>query len=112
MNKAKFRLSIFLAILGLGLASSCRQPTFINLTSQNISQNPSGIYTLQTEVDIQDRKVDRNSISVTAVVGGESISMVQDPVNPSLWSCDYKLPQGFDEATYYFQVNQKDLSQI
>ena len=107
MNKAKFRLSIFLAILGLGLASSCRQPTFINLTSQNISQNPSGIYTLQTEVDIQDRKVDRNSISVTAVVGGESISMVQDPVNPSLWSCDYKLPLGFDEATYYFQVNYK-----
>ena len=107
MNKAKFRFSIFLAILGLGLASSCRQPTFINLTSQNISQNPSGIYTLQTEVDIQDRKVDRNSISVTAVVGGESISMVQDPVNPSLWSCDYKLPLGFDEATYYFQVNYK-----
>ena len=107
MNKAKFRFSIFLSILGLGLASSCRQPTFINLTSQNISQNPSGIYTLQTEVDIQDRKVDRNSISVTAVVGGESISMVQDPVNPSLWSCDYKLPLGFDEATYYFQVNYK-----
>ena len=107
MNKAKFRFSIFLAILGLGLASSCRQPTFINLTSQNISQNPSGIYTLQTEVDIQDRKVDRNSISVAAVVGGESISMVQDPVNPALWSCDYKLPQGFDEATYYFQVNYK-----
>ena len=103
MNKAKFRLSIFLAILGLGFLSSCRQPTFINLTSQNISQNPSGIYTLQTEVDIQDRKVDRNSISVTAVVGGESISMVQDPVNPSLWSCDYKLPLGFDEATYYFR---------
>jgi hypothetical protein len=31
--------------------------------------------------------------------------MVQDPVNTSLWSCDYKLPGGFDEATYYFQVN-------
>ena len=31
--------------------------------------------------------------------------MIKDPVNPALWSCDYNLPQGFDEATYYFQVN-------
>lgn len=107
MNQAKFRLTILLAILGLGFLSSCRQPTFINLTSKNISQNPSGIYTLQTEVDIQDRRVDINSIEVIAVVGGESIAMVKDPINPALWSCDYKLPQGFDEATYYFQVNYK-----
>ena len=105
MNQAKFRLTILLAILGLGFLSSCRQPTFINLTSQNISQNPSGIYTLQTELDIQDRKIDTNSISVAAIVGGETIKMVKDPVNPALWSCDYSLPQGFDEATYYFQVN-------
>ena len=107
MNQSKFRLTVFLAILGIGFLSSCRQPTFINLTSKNISQNPSGIYTLQTEVDIQDRKVDPNSISVAAVVGGEFIPMVKDPVNPMLWSCDYKLPLGFDEATYYYQVNYK-----
>ncbi|NCV19867.1 MAG: hypothetical protein EBW42_14205, partial [Rhodobacterales bacterium] len=107
MNQSKFRLTVLLAILGLGFLSSCRQPTFINLTSKNISQNPSGIYTLQTEVDIQDRRVDQNSVEVSAVVGGETIPMVKDPVNPMLWSCDYKLPQGFDEATYYFQVNYK-----
>ena len=105
MNQAKFRLTFLIAIIGLGFLSSCRQPTFINLTSQNISQNPSGIYTLQTEVDIQDRRVLKDSVSVSVVVGGESIPMVVDPVNSALWSCDYKLPQGFDEATYYFQVN-------
>lgn len=105
MNKAKFRLTFPFAILALVFFSSCNQPTFINLTSQNISQNPSGIYTLQTEVDVQDRKIVGNSIEVKAVVGGDTIDMVQDPVNPSLWSCDYKLPAGFDEATYYFQVN-------
>ena len=107
MKQAKFRLTVSLAILGLGFLSSCRQPTFINLTSKNISQNPSGIYTLQTEVDIQDRRVDQNSIEVLAIVGGETIPMVKDPINPMLWSCDYKLLQGFDEATYYFQVNYK-----
>ena len=105
MNQAKFRLTFLIAIIGLGFLSSCRQPTFINLTSQNISQNPSGIYTLQTEVDIQDRRVLKDSVSVSVIVGGESIPMVVDPVNSALWSCDYKLPQGFDEATYYFQVN-------
>ena len=30
--------------------------------------------------------------------------MVQDELNPELWSCDYKLPAGFDEATYYFEA--------
>ncbi len=74
------------------------------MTATNISQNPSGIYTLQTEIDIQDRKVHKESIKVSAIVGGESIPMVKDPVNPFLWSCDYKLPSGFDEATYYFEA--------
>jgi hypothetical protein len=82
--------------------TSCNQPSFINLTSGNLSQNPSGIYTLQTELDIQDRKVNQDTIQVFAVVGGDTIPMVKDPVNTSLWSCDYKLPQGFDEATYYY----------
>ena len=40
-------------------------------------------------------------------MGGETIPMVQDPINSNLWSCDYKLPQGFDEATYYFQTSYK-----
>jgi hypothetical protein len=82
--------------------TSCNQPSFINLTSGNLSQNPSGIYTLQTELDIQDRKVNQDTIQVFAVVGGDTIPMVKDPANPFLWSCDYKLPQGFDEATYYY----------
>jgi hypothetical protein len=91
--------------------TSCKQPSFINLTSGNLSQNPSGIYTLQTELDIQDRQVAPKSIKVFAVVGGDTIPMVQDPVNFFLWSCDYKLPQGFDEATYYYLAkysNQAD----
>ncbi len=87
------------------LASSCRQPNFINLTSQNISQNPSGIYTLQTELEIQDRGIKIDTVEVFAVVGGERLEMTQDELNPALWSCDYKLPSGFDEATYYFEAN-------
>ena len=93
----------------LCLFSSCKQPNFINLTSTNLSQNPSGIYTLQTELDIQDRQVVKESVKIFAVVGGDTIPMVKDPVNPFLWSCDYKLPQGFDEATYYYLAKYQTL---
>jgi hypothetical protein len=105
MNRISNSLASLIFFASLLFLSSCKSPSFINLTSTNISQNPSGIYTLQTEVDLQDRKVVADSVEVLLVVGGESIAMVQDPVNPTLWSCDYKLPSGFDEATYYFQAN-------
>ena len=107
MKKLKVTYKHILLSLTLAFLASCNRPSFINLTSTNISQNPSGIYTLQTELDIQDRKVDSDSVEVFTVVGGETIAMVQDPINPNLWSCDYKLPQGFDEATYYFQTRYK-----
>ena len=83
MNQFKSRLSFILAISVVTFLCSCRPPTFINLTSKNLSQNPSGIYTLQTEVEIQDRKVLKDSIEVNVIVGGETIGMVQDPVNDS-----------------------------
>ena len=35
--------------------------------------------------------------------------MVQDDLNPALWSCDYKLPGGFDEATYYYEAQYTKL---
>ena len=58
--------------------------SFVNLTSKNLSQNPSGIYTLQTEVDIQDHQGREESVEVYLVVGGETLP-TQDPLNPNLW---------------------------
>ena len=100
------KLIVFFTLsVSLWFMSGCRQPNFINLTSKNVSQNPSGIYTLQTELEIQDRGIKIDTVKVFAVVGGEKLVMVQDDLNPDLWSCDYKLPAGFDEATYYFEAN-------
>ena len=53
--KITYQTYLFPSPLALFILAGCKQPSFINLTSTNISQNPSGIYTLQTEVDIQDR---------------------------------------------------------
>jgi hypothetical protein len=102
MNTLSTLSKSILLSASLCFLTSCNQPSFINLTSGNLSQNPSGIYTLQTELEIQDRQVKQDTIEVFAVVGGDTFPMVKDPVNPFLWSCDYKLPQGFDEATYYY----------
>ena len=59
---------------------------------------------MQTELEIQDRGIKADTVEVFAVVGGEKLVMVKDDLNPALWSCDYKLPAGFDEATYYFEA--------
>ena len=55
-------------------------------------------------MEIQDRGIKSETVEVFAVVGGEKLVMVQDEFNPELWSCDYKLPAGFDEATYYYEA--------
>ena len=84
--------------------TGCKQPTFINLTSTNISQN---LWNLHFKLkSIFRTEWNPDTVEVSAV-GGELISTVQDPINQNLWSCDYKLPSGFDEATYYFQVNYR-----
>lgn len=76
--------------------------TFVNLTAVNQNQNPSGIYTLQTEVDVQDKAVVKDTIQVSVVIGGETKPMVKGQIGDSIWSSDYKLPAGFDEAHFYF----------
>ena len=54
---------------------------------------------------MQDRKIVGNSIEVKASSWRRNHRYGSGPGKPILWSCDYKLPAGFDEATYYFQVN-------
>ena len=89
--------------------AACSRPSFINLTSGNLNQNPSGIYTMRTEINLQDRDIVEGSVNVFAVVGGQETPMVTDQLNDRIWSCDYKLPQGYDEATYYFRADYQVL---
>ena len=76
--------------------------TFVNLTAVNQTQNPFGIYTMQTEVDIQDKAVVDDTVKVNLVIGAESHPMVRGQVSDSIWSYDYKLPKGYSQANYYF----------
>lgn len=97
----------YLAALGL-LASAVLlggcNASFINLTPVYQNQNPSGIYTLQTEVDLQDKSVAPKSVKVSVVIGGEAHPMVNGQIGDNVWSYDYKMPKGFDEANYFYRA--------
>jgi hypothetical protein len=105
MTMQRLSLKSFIVATALLLLAGCNKPSFINLTSGNLNQNPSGIYTMQTEIDLQDRNIVKGSIQVFAVIGGQEVPMVTDQLNNRIWSCDYKLPAGYDEAAYYFRAD-------
>ena len=81
MNKLKTNYKHIFLSLTLAFFASCNQPSFINLTSKNISQNPSGIYTLQTELDIQDRKINPETSKYIEQRGSE----MDHPALCALW---------------------------
>ena len=107
MTTMRFPYKAFAIVALATWFGSCSKPSFINLTSGNLNQNPSSIYTLQTELNLQDRNIAEDSLQVYAIVGGQEVPMVSDQLNDRIWSCDYKLPQGYDEATYYFRADYK-----
>ena len=68
---------------------------------------------MQTEIDIQDKAVVQETVKVSVVIAGEAHTMVRGQAGQDIWSYDYKLPPGFDEANYYYtaeyQVLREDL---
>ncbi len=105
MTMQRLFLKSFMVATALFWLAGCNKPSFINLTSGNLNQNPSGIYTMQTEIDLQDRNIVEGSLQVFAIIGGQEVPMVTDQLNNRIWSCDYKLPAGYDEAAYYFRAD-------
>ncbi|MFP6888110.1 MAG: hypothetical protein VB997_11125, partial [Opitutales bacterium] len=91
MTTTRLLLKAFALVAFTLWFAACSRPSFINLTSGNLNQNPSGIYTMQTEINLQDRDVVVGSVNVFAVVGGQETPMVTDQLNDRIWSCDYKL---------------------
>lgn len=112
MMKSKEHL-IFAALLASVVLLGACGANFVNLTAVHQNQNPSSIYTLQTEIDIQDKAVVQETVNVSVVIAGEAHPMVRGQVGQNIWSYDYKLPPGFDEANYYYtaeyQVLREDL---
>ena len=112
MMKPKEHLILAALVASAVLLGGCGA-NFVNLTAVHQNQNPSNIYTLQTEVDVQDKAVVQETVQVSVVIAGQTHPMVRGQIGESIWSYDYKLPPGFDEANYYYtaeyQVLRKDL---
>jgi len=93
---------IFLAAASLFLAGC--EMTLSNLTAQKMAQNPSNLYTIAVEAQVLDSAVVADSVRATIVIDGQTYPMKPNPMRPSIFEYDYKMPRGRSEAKYYVVV--------
>jgi len=101
--------SAFLALAGsisLLLLTGCNL-TVTNLTPDILRENPSQLYTISVRVKPTARNLDRSSILVSVVIDGKDQAMHKSAQIPDVYEYDHPLPQGRDEAAYYFLVRYR-----
>lgn len=94
-----------LAVLGSFLLLAGCGVTIENLTPAKVPQNPSGIYTITMRADAGGVAVKEDSLQGSIVIDGETLPMVRNPVDPSLFDFDYVMPEDQGEAAFYFILN-------
>lgn len=77
----------------------------LNLTPATVKENPSQIYTLSARVTPRSREIDRSAIEVKVVIDGQSHPMRRNPQAGDVYEYDYPLPEGRNDATYYYLIN-------
>ncbi len=96
------RLSILFPVIGMILFLSGCGVTIENLTPGRIPQNPSGIYTITMQTELKGGAVREKSLQGNIVIDGETLPMVRNPVDPSLFDFDYVMPEDQAEAAFFF----------
>jgi hypothetical protein len=104
--KSKRKILAILASSFALLLTAC-DLTLANLTSKSVPENPSGIYTLSMEARIKNAMVDSDSIKARIVIDGREHEMVRSDVGRNIFDYDYKLPEGRDNAKYYYLVDYR-----
>ena len=89
------------------MMSACAHyaPRMVNLTSDLMKTNPSGIYTITLLLDA-DQQIEEPSVNV--VIGGAVYPMSPVPGKSNVLVFDYSIPQGTNHAKYYFEYLDKD----
>lgn len=98
--KAK-SFGIILAICSALILAGC-SPTITNLTSKQVPQNASGIYTLSMAISNDNGNVPSKSYKPAIVIDGEVHPMRQSEVGRSVYEYEYTMPQGRSEARFYY----------
>jgi hypothetical protein len=97
-----------------GLAAACSllllagcNITITNLTSDELRENPSQLYTITARVTPTSRDLDRSSLQVSAVVDGQNQLMRKSALANDVYEYDYQLPVSRNEAAYYILVRYR-----
>lgn len=77
-------------------------PSITNLTSEQVPQNASGIYTLSMAISNDDGNVITKSYKPAIVIDGEVLPMRQSEIGRNVYEYDYAMPQGRSEARFYY----------
>ncbi len=99
MKLWQFTIGIMLSVASFFL-SGC-DLTLSNLTAQKMPQNPSNLYTIAVDTQIEDPAIEDNTLRLSIVIDGKMYSMQRSNLYPRLFEYDYKMPKDRSEAKYY-----------
>lgn len=102
-------LSIVLASTMLFALAGCDYGDIeiTNLTPDALPENPSNVYTIQATFRPQTAQVIDESIRPGIVIDGQTYPMSQSNLRPDLFEYEYQLPDGRQDASYYFVADYK-----
>ena len=100
--KAK-HYSLPILVFALFALAGCSQ-TITNLTSPQIPQNPSGIYTLSVHTSVNDDHLVPDSMKVFIEIEGTQQEMQPSPSGGDLFEYEYAMPSDRAQAKYYFTI--------
>jgi len=104
MKQVKIIIQFFVYATGLFLLSGCGDLTLTNLTPNKIPKNPSRIYTLSLDAQVNNGSVARNTVKAEIVIDGNTYQMEKSEAGKDIWEYDYRLPGDRRGAKYFYKV--------
>jgi len=101
-----FRLGLLVSLLTL---AGC-QTRFNNFTPERIPQNPSGLYTFSFGAELIATNVVEGSERAMITINGDTFEMERSPTGERIFSFDYAMPGGVNEARYFYTLTYDFLS--
>ena len=105
MKQIKLNSSFFLYATGLLFLVGCGDLTLTNLTPKKIPKNPSRIYTLSLDAQVNNGSVDRKTMEAAIIIDGDSYPMEKSQAGKDIWEFDYRLPGDRRGAKYFYKVS-------
>tara|TARA_Y100000588_G_scaffold357830_1_gene415432 strand:- start:151 stop:1053 length:903 start_codon:yes stop_codon:yes gene_type:complete len=104
MKQIQIFPSLVVLATGLFFLSGCGDITLTNLTPKKLPKNPSRIYTLSVDAQINNGAVDRGSMGAEIVIDGKAYPMEKSEAGKDIYEFDYRLPGERRDAKYFYKI--------